>query len=61
MDRFIHNASIQHYTRLLASSERDPGRDEHGHEMLLTLLADEMAKDQRAGGHLPTASQVDLV
>ena len=49
MDRYIHNANIEHYTRLLASSERDPGRDEHRHEMLLTLLADEMAKDQRAG------------
>ena len=44
MDCFIHNANIEHYRRLIAESERNPWRDEDRHAMLLTLLAEELAK-----------------
>jgi hypothetical protein len=47
MDRFIHNANIEHYRRLIAESDRDPSRDEGRHKMLLTLLAEEQAKDKK--------------
>ena len=47
MDPYIHNANIQHYRRLIAESERNPKRDEDRHKMLLTLLSEEMAKDQK--------------
>ena len=47
MDPYIHNANIQHYRRLIAESQRDPKRDEDRHEMLLTLLSEEVAKDQK--------------
>ena len=46
MERYIHNANIAHYRHLIAESERDPKRDEHRHKMLLTLLAEEIAKDK---------------
>jgi hypothetical protein len=39
MERFVHNANIEHYRRLIAESEFDPSRDEGLHKMLLTLLA----------------------
>ena len=48
MDRFIHTANIQYYRRLIAESERNPSRDEDRHKMLLTLLAEEEAKDKKA-------------
>jgi hypothetical protein len=38
MERFVHNANIEHYRRLIAESEFDPSRDEGRHKMLLTLL-----------------------
>jgi hypothetical protein len=47
MERFVHNADIEHYRRLIAESEFDPSRDEDRHKMLLTLLAEEVAKDNK--------------
>ena len=47
MERFIHNANIAHYRHLIAESERDPKRDEDRHKMLLTLLAEEIAKGKK--------------
>jgi hypothetical protein len=47
MERYIHNANIAHYRHLIAESERDPKRDEHRHKTLLTLLAEEIAKDKK--------------
>jgi hypothetical protein len=44
---FIHNANIAHYRRLIAESERDPKRDEDRHQMLPTLLAEEIAKEKK--------------
>src|SRR3979490_1944741 len=38
MERFVHNANIEHYRRLIAESEFDPSRDEGRHKMLLTHL-----------------------
>ena len=46
-DRYVHDANIEHYRRLLAESKRDPSRDEDRHNMLLTLLAEEEAKDKK--------------
>jgi hypothetical protein len=45
MQRFVHNASIEHYRRLIAESELDPSRDEDRHK--LTLLAEEVAKNKK--------------
>ena len=47
MERYIHNANIEHYRHLLAESERDPARDQDRHATLLTLLAEEIAKDKK--------------
>jgi hypothetical protein len=47
MERFVHDANIAHYRRLIADSELDPARDEDRHKMLLTLLAEEVAKDSK--------------
>jgi hypothetical protein len=47
MERFVHDANIAHYRRLIAASELDPARDEDRHKMLLTLLAEEVAKDEK--------------
>jgi hypothetical protein len=47
MQRFIHNANIAYYLKLILESERDPKRDEDRRKMLLTLLAEEQAKDVR--------------
>jgi hypothetical protein len=38
MERFVHNANIEHYRRMIAESEFDPPRDEDRHKMLLTLF-----------------------
>jgi len=46
MERYIHNANIALYRRLIQESERDPARDEDRHSMLLTLLAEEVAKEE---------------
>ena len=45
MHRFVHNQSIALYKKLITESELDPSRDEDRHKMLLTLLAEETAKD----------------
>jgi hypothetical protein len=50
MERFVHNANIEHYRRLISESERDPSRDEDRHKMLLTLLDEEMAKERKPLG-----------
>ena len=42
-------SNIEHYRRLIAESERNLSRDEDRHKMLLTLLAEEEAKDKKAG------------
>jgi hypothetical protein len=55
MERFIHNANIELYRRLLAESKRDPSRDEDRHNMLLTLLAEEEAKDRKSRNGWPLA------
>jgi stress-induced morphogen len=47
MEPYIHNANIQHYRRLIVESERNPKRDEDRHKMLLTLLAEEIAKEKK--------------
>ena len=47
MERYVHNANIAHYRHLIAESERDLKRDEDRHKMLLTLLAEEEAKDKK--------------
>jgi hypothetical protein len=41
---FAHDANIALYRKLIAESELNPKRDEQRHNMLLTLLAEEMAK-----------------
>ncbi len=47
---YVHNANIDLYRRLIAESVRDPERDEDRHTMLLTLLAEEIAKDKKPIG-----------
>ena len=47
MDRVIHPANIALYRKLISESELDPSRDEDRHKMLMTLLAEEMAKDNK--------------
>jgi hypothetical protein len=44
MNNFVRDSNIQHYRKMIAESELDPSRDERRHRMLLTLLAEEMAK-----------------
>jgi hypothetical protein len=48
MERFVHNANIEHYRRMIAESEFDPPRDEDRHKMPLTLLAEEVGQGQEA-------------
>jgi hypothetical protein len=50
MERFVHKENIALYRRLISESELAPSRDENRHKMLLTLLAEEMAKDASAEG-----------
>jgi hypothetical protein len=45
--RFVRNANIEHYLRLIAESERNPNWDDDRHKTLLTLLAEEIAKDKK--------------
>jgi hypothetical protein len=47
MDHFVHAANIALYRKLIAESELDPSRDETRHAMLLTLLAEEIAKEKK--------------
>ena len=48
MQHFVRNENIALYKKLIAESENDPSRDEKRHAMLLTLLAEEKAKDINA-------------
>lgn len=47
---YVHNANVDLYRRLIAESDRNPKRDEDRHKMLLTLLAEEIAKDKKRLG-----------
>ena len=47
MDHFVHAANIALYRKLIAESELDSSRDENRHAMLLTLLAEEIAKEDK--------------
>ena len=47
MERYVHNANIAHYRYLITESERHAKRDENRHKMLLTLLAEEIAKGKK--------------
>ena len=44
--RWPRAANIALYRKLISESERDPSRDDR-HEMLMSLLGEEMAKDNR--------------
>lgn len=50
MQSFMHNENIALYQKLIAESERNPARDEKRHAMLLTLLAEEKAKEKPLDG-----------
>jgi len=50
MQPFVHNENIALYHKLIAESERNPARDEKRHAMLLTLLAEEKAKEKPLDG-----------
>ncbi len=50
MERFVHNANIEYYRRLISESERDPARGEDRHAMLLRLLAEELAQERKPLG-----------
>lgn len=56
MELYAHGANIAHYQKLIAASALDPARDESRHAMLLTLLAAELAKDNKP----PTGRQVGV-
>lgn len=53
MQTFAHKENIARYRKLLAEVEGDPSRDEARYQMLLRLLADEVAKDAQ-----PTTSRM---
>ena len=44
MRRFVEHENIERFRKLIAISEGDPSRDEARHQMLLRLLAEEVAK-----------------
>jgi hypothetical protein len=46
VQHFVRNENIALYRRLIFESERDPSRDKKRHAMLLTLLAEEEARDR---------------
>jgi len=48
MLRYVHRENIALYRKLISECERDSQRDEHRHKLLLTLLAEELAKDVKA-------------
>jgi hypothetical protein len=47
MPNYVHDENIAHFNKLIAESRLDPSRDEDRHKMLLTLLAEEEAKDKK--------------
>ncbi|MDR3489456.1 MAG: hypothetical protein P4M05_31770 [Bradyrhizobium sp.] len=48
MPPFVHDANVALYRKLIAENEQNPSRDENRHQMLLKLLAEEIAKDKKA-------------
>jgi hypothetical protein len=48
MERYVHEANIDLYRHLIAESGRNSKRDEDRHKILLTLLAEEIAKEKKA-------------
>jgi hypothetical protein len=56
MQRFVHHENIALYRKLIAESERSRSRDEDRHAMLLTLLAEEEARDIKPPNGKPLAS-----
>jgi len=42
---FVHNENLKLYRRLVAESESSPVRDEGRHKALVSLLADEEARE----------------
>jgi hypothetical protein len=55
MQRFVHNENIALYRKLIAESLGCQSRDEDRHAMLLTLLAEEEARDIRPPNGKPLA------
>ncbi len=55
MERFVHNENIALYRKLIAESLDCQSRDEDRHATLLTLLAEEEARDIRPPDGKPLA------
>ena len=55
MERYVHNENIALYRKLIAESEGRQSRDEDRHAMLLTLLAEEEARDMNPPNGKPLA------
>jgi hypothetical protein len=55
MHRFVHNENIALYRKLIAESLDCQSRDEDRHAMLLTLLAEEEARDIKPPNGKPLA------
>jgi hypothetical protein len=55
MEHFVHNENIALFRKLIAESEGCQSRDEDRHAMLLTLLAEEEAKDMNPPNGWPLA------
>jgi hypothetical protein len=47
MERYVHNENIALYRKLIAESLDCQSRDEDRHATLLTLLAEEEARDSK--------------
>ena len=48
MQSFVDHENIVRYRRLIAVAEADPSRNEARYQMLLRLLAEEVAKEVRS-------------
>jgi hypothetical protein len=55
MERFVHNENIALFRKLIAESEGCQSRNEDRHAMLLTLLAEEEARDIKPPNGKPRA------
>ena len=47
MQRYVISENIARYRKLIAISEGNPSRDEGRHQVLLQLLAEELAKGKK--------------
>lgn len=56
MPNYVHDENIAHFKKLIAESRLNLSRDEGRHKMLLTLLAEEEAKDKKADRRLIACS-----